>query len=298
MLPIVAVQIAPGPAVPALEEQLLRACSAGLERARCVSARGLGDERARGVAVVSWASAEHVSIEVGLARGEQPIWVSRELDFLAADPEAERWRAVGFTIALLADDPRFWPAPEPPEQPVAPIDVAPAELAPPPESRGGAWLAEVRGLGGSGVASGPMRWGAELRLSVPIASAFFATGSVDYAVARDAELDVRWLYASLGAGLYLPALLPNIDARLRVEVLGENVTIAVRRDGLTERQNAWVPGVSVGGDLLWPVADAWLLSARADAWVDGSTTIVSANQRIGALAGAGVVLGLGAGYRF
>ena len=42
-------------------------------------------------------------------------------------------------------------------------------------------------------------------------------------IARDAELDVRWLYASLGAGLYLPALLPNIDARLRVEVLGENL---------------------------------------------------------------------------
>lgn len=302
LLPIVAVQIAPGPAAPALEDQLLRACSAGLERARCVSALSVGEEAPRGVAVVSWTSAEHVSIEVGLARDEQPLWVSRELDFLAADPEGERWRAVGFTIALLADDPRFWPeserldAPAAPA-PVAPIDTAPVEASAPAEG-GGAWLAELRGLGGSGVVSGPLRWGAELRLSAPLASAFFATASLNYAVARDASLDVRWVDASVGAGFHLP-LAPKVDARLRVELLAENMSVAVRREALTERQSAWVPGVSLGSDLLWSITDEWLLSARADAfWVDGSTGIVSAEQRVASVAGAGLVLGLGAGYRF
>jgi hypothetical protein len=299
VLPIVAVQIAPGPAAPALEDQLLRACSAGLERARCVSARSVGGEPPRGVAVVSWASAEHVSIEVGLARGDEPVWVSRELDFVAADPESERWRAVGFTIALLADDPRFWPAPEPEPAPPSSPEALPVDVSPPPDARGAGWLAEVRGIGGSGVVSGPMRWGAEVRLSVPLSTAFFATASVDYSLARDASLDVRWFGGSLGAGLYLPALFANIDARLRVELLGENVAVAVRRDALSEQQTAWVPGVSLGSDLLWPIAGRWLLSARADAfWLDGSTGIVSANQRIGAVAGAGLVLGLGAGYRF
>lgn len=110
---------------------------------------------------------------------------------------------------------------------------------------------------------------------------------------------MRWFDASVGAGLYLPALFADVDARLRVELRGENVAVVVRRDALTERHSAWVPGVSVGGDLLWPIASRWLLSARADAfWLDGSTAIVSASQRLGTVAGAGLVLGLGAGYRF
>jgi len=302
VLPIVAVQIAPGPVAPVLEEQLLRACSAGLARAVCVSARDTVAEPPRGIAIVSWTSAEHVSIEVGLGRDDEPLWVSRELDFVAADPERERWRAVGFTIALLADDPRFWPRPEP-EPPPAPEPahdtVTPVDEAPGATGRDGAWLVEARGLGGSGVVAGALRWGGELRLSLPLSRSFFATVSVDYAIARDGSLDVRWFDASAGAGLYVPALFADVDARLRVELRGENVAVSVRRDALTERHGAWVPGVSLGGDLLWPLAESWLLSARADAfWLDGSTAIVSANQRLGAVAGAGLVLGLGAGYRF
>lgn len=303
VLPIVAVQIAPGPVTPALEDQLLRACSAGLARAVCVSARGTDAEAPRGIAIVSWTSAEHVSIEVGLGRDDEPLWVSRELDFVAADPERERWRAVGFTIALLADDPRFWPRPEPalqPEPSEPSHDVpGPIEEAPGSARSEGAWLAELRGLGGSGLVSGALRWGGELRLSLPLSGSFFATANVDYALAREGDFDVRWFDASLGAGLYLPALFADLDARLRLELLGENVAVTVRRAALTERHAAWVPGVSLGGDLLWPFAESWLVSASADAfWLDGSTPIVSASQRLGTVAGAGLVLGLGAGYRF
>jgi hypothetical protein len=302
VLPIVAVQIAPGPVAPALEDQLLRACSAGLARAVCVSSRDTVAEPPRGIAVVSWVSAEHVSIEVGLGRDGAPLWVSRELDFVAADPARERWRAVGFTIALLADDPRFWPRPEPAVSSPAPEprdDGALIDESPAAADHDGAWLVELRGLGGSGVVAGALRWGGELRLSLPLSRSFFATASVDAALARDGELDVRWFDASLGAGLYAPAWFANVDARLRVELRGENVAVTVRRDALTERHATWVPGVSLGGDLLWPLAESWLLSARADAfWLDGSTAVVSANQRLGTIAGAGVVLGLGAGHRF
>jgi hypothetical protein len=305
VLPIVAVQIAPGPVAPALEAQLLSACSAGLARAVCVSARGIGSEPPRGIAIVSWTSDERVSIEVGLGRDDEPLWVSRDLEFAAADPERERWRAVGFTIALLADDPRFWPrpepasppsprAPEPPRDGVVPVDEGPARAG-----REGSWLAELRGLGGSGIVSGSLRWGGELRLSLPLSRSFFATASADYAIASDGELDVRWLGASIGGGLYVPGLFADVDARLRVELRGENVAVTVRRDALAERHEALVPGVSVGGDLLWPLAESWLLSARADAfWLDGSTPIVSGGERLAVVAGAGITLGLGAGYRF
>jgi hypothetical protein len=285
-----------------MEAQLLRACSAGLERARCVSARGLDGEKPRGIALVSWAGAERVSIEVGLASEDAPRWVSRELEFAAADPEQERWRAVGLTIALLADDPRFW-------EPVLPLETAP-EVAVGVDARATApaddvgrqasrVVAELRGLTGVGVVSGPLRWGAELRMAIPLWSRFFVTGSVDYALASDTSLDVRWFDATLGVGLSAGSIFDDVDVRLRLELRGENVAVAARRDGFSDRASAWVPGVSVGGDLLWSLGDPWLLSAGADAfWLDGATAIVSAGERVGAAAGAGVLLALGAGYRF
>lgn len=290
-----------------MEEQLLRACSASLERARCVSARGLGSEKPRGIALVSWVGAERVAIEVGLASGDAPVWVSRELAFAVGDPEQERWRAVGLTIALLADDPRFWP-PElpaaelpPSSAPTARADAdaastATVDGAPRP---GNGVTAELRGLAGTGVVSGPLRWGAELRMAVPLSSLFFVTGSVDYTLASDTSLDVRWFDATLGLGLAAGSLINDVDVRLRLEVLGENVAVTGRRDGFSDRASAWVPGVSVGADLLWSVGEPWLLSGGADAfWVDGSSAIRSAGERVGAVAGAGIVLGLGAGYRF
>jgi hypothetical protein len=285
-----------------MEEQLLRACSAGLERARCVSARGLGGEKPRGIALVSWLGGERVSIEVGLASGNAPLWVSRELAFAVADPELERWRAVGLTIALLADDPRFWapvlPAPSALEARPA-VDVPSTASADSAPRLGNGVLAELRGLTGTGVVSGPLRWGAELRMAVPLSSLFFVTGSVDYALASDTSLDVRWFDATLGLGVSAGSPLSDVDVRLRLELLGENVAVTARRDGLGDRASAWVPGVSVGADLLWSIGAHGLLGVGADAfWVDGSTAILSAGERVGAVAGAGVVLGLGAGYRF
>jgi hypothetical protein len=281
-----------------MEAQLLRACSAGLERARCVSARGLDGEKPRGIALVSWIGAERVSIEVGLASGDAPRWVSRELEFAPADPEQERWRAVGLTIALLADDPRFW-------EPVLPLETAP-EVAVGVDApvddvarQASGVVAELRGLTGVGVVSGPLRWGAELRMAVPLSRRFFVTGSVDYALASDTSLDVRWFDATLGLGLSAGSILNDVDVLLRLEVRGENVAVAARRDGFNDRASAWVPGVSVGGDLVWSLGDPWLLSAGADAfWLDGATAIVSAGERVGAAAGAGFLLALGAGYRF
>jgi hypothetical protein len=304
VLPIVAVQVAPADslaATPTLEEQLLEACSAGLGRARCVPARGLEGETPHGIAIVSWTGAEHVSIEVGLADASTPAWISRALDFEQGDPQAERWRAVGFTIALLADDPRFWPDGEPASSSEAapgPLDtVEPPTQGSDAGPRG--YAVEARALTGTGLVSGPWRWGAELRLVVPIASPLFLTGGVEYALAERASLDVRWFDARLGVGLLASSLLSDLDARVRLEVLGENVAVRVERGDAVARRSAWVPGVSLGGDVLYALGEHWQMSARADVfWLDGSTGIVSAGERIAATAGAGVLLGLGAGHRF
>jgi hypothetical protein len=278
---------------------MLSACSAGLTRARCVSAHEAGAD-AKAIAVVSWRSPEHASIEVGLADHERAVWVSRELDFIAADPASERWRAVGFTIALLVDDPRFWAQIEEKD-----------ELAPPPvvtampdrgESEavgGGGTRLELRGLTGAGLVSGAWRWGAELRLSVPLAGALFATGSVNYALAHQTALDLRWFDASLGVGLYAPRLFADVAGRLRLELVAENIAATVRQGQLSDSQNAWVPGAIAGGDLLVPLGGRWSLSGRVDAfWLDGSTVIAAAGQHLGTSAGAGLLLGLGGGCTF
>jgi len=297
VLPVVAVQISPRDPAPLLEERLLSACSAGLKRARCVAAAELSPAETgepRAIAVVSWNDATHVSIEVGLG-SERPVWLQRELEFVAADPELERWRAAGFTVALLVDDPRFWSEPPPAAQPhdvPAPIAPAPSAVLP--------WFeADLKALSGSGLVRGAWRMGAEARLRVPLSSALFATGSARYALGRDAGLDVRWFDASFGLGWYAPRVWSSLETRLRLEGLAENLAVTAQRDVLTDRQSTWIPGVSLGADLVWPLSPTWSLSASADGfWLDGSTAITDAGERVATSAGAGMLLGLGAGARF
>jgi hypothetical protein len=290
----------PTESVSALEQRMLDACSAGLTRARCVSAHEAGAD-AKAIAVVSWRSPEHASIEVGLADHERAVWVSRELDFIAADPASERWRAVGFTIALLVDDPRFWSQIAEEEEPVtAPVvtDVSDRQETSAVAVGTGTRL-ELRGLTGAGLVSGAWRWGAELRLSVPLSGALFVTGSVNYSLARQTALDLRWFDASLGVGLAAPRLFADVSGRLRLELVAENIAATVREGELSDARNAWVPGAFVGGDLLVPLGGLWSLSGRADAfWLDGSTVIAAAGQRLATSAGTGVLLGVGAGFAF
>jgi hypothetical protein len=298
VLPVVAVQISPRDPAPVLEERLLSACSAGLKRARCVAAADLSPAETgepRAIAVVSWDDAAHASIEVGLGR-EQPVWLQRDLEFADQDPELERWRAAGFTVALLVDDPRFWsepPATTQPEDVPAPAPVAPSAQPAP-------WFeADLRALSGSGLVSGAWRWGAEARLRVPFSSALFATGSARYALGSDAGLDVRWFDASLGLGWQVPRFWSSLETRLRLEALAENLAVTAERAALTDRRSAWIPGVSLGADLLWPLSPTWVLSASVDGfWLDGSTVIHNAGERVATSAGAGILLGLGAGVRF
>jgi hypothetical protein len=298
VLPVVAVQISPRDPAPLLEERLLSACSAGLKRARCVAARSLSSNSAsepRAIAVVSWDDAAHASIEVGLG-AEQPVWLQRSLEFTEQDPELERWRAAGFTVALLVDDPRFWSA-APPVAPASdvPPPLLPAAVSPPAPS----FEADVRVSSGAGLVAGAWRTGAEVRVRARLSSAFFATGAANYALARDAGLDLRWFDAALGVGWYVPAFWAHLESRLRLEVLAENLAATASRATASDRQSTWVPGIALGTDVLWPFSTSWAASARVDGfWLDGSTAITNAGERVATSAGAGIMLGLGASMRF
>lgn len=305
MLPVVAVQISPRDPAPELEERLLSACSTGL-RARCRAASAQPTEPAHAVAVVSWTSSTHVQIEVGLSGGTTPVWVSRELDFASGDPEIERWRSIGFTIAVLADDERLWTAErEASLAAEAPVVVAAPVAAPSPQDTSPTPVArlplqlDVRALGGAGLVGDAVRLGAEVRGWLGISDALGLTGSGSYSTASTDALQVRWLDVSLGLGFSSERLWRDIGGRLRLEALLENISALAERGTASERRSVWVPGVVLGSDLLWHVNERWSLSARADGfWLHGSTPIDSAGQRLGISAGAGVLLGLGAGYRF
>lgn len=302
MLPVVAVQIAPRAPAPELEERLLSACSTGL-RARCVAASTQAAEPAHAVAVVSWMSPTRVQIEVGLPGSEQPVWVSRELDFVRSDPEIERWRSIGFTIAVLADDERLWPgqSAEPPVVPAPPpAAVTPREDVEVPVAAHLLPLQlDARAMGGAGLVGGAPRLGGELRGWVALSESLGLTSSASYGVASAPSLDVRWIDLTLGVGLASESLWRSIGARLRLEAVLENVSALAEQGADSRRASAWVPGVILGTDWLWRADERWCLSARVDGfWLDGATAIASAGERLGTSAGAGVLLGLGAGYRF
>jgi hypothetical protein len=245
-----------------------------------------------------------------LSGGSAPVWVSRELDFAAADPEIERWRSIGFTIAVLADDERLWTAereaslaaeaPTVSGQTLAVPAAAPSPEDASPTSVGRLPLQlDVRALGGAGLVGGAVRLGAEVRGWVYASDVLGLTGSVNYSTASADALEVRWLDVSVGLGFSSERLWRDLGARLRLEALLENISALAERGSASERRSVWVPGVVLGSDLLWHVNDHWSLSARADGfWLHGSTPIASAGERLGISAGAGVLLGLGAGYRF
>lgn len=300
MLPIVAVQIAPQPPAPELEERLLSACSTGL-RARCVAARTQTKEPAQAVAVVAWTSATRVQIEVGLRGSAQPVWVSRELEFAQRDPELERWRSIGFTIAVLADDERLWPrqSAEQGVEPAAPLPApTPVQDEAAPTTASLPLQLDVRALGGAGLVGGAVRLGAEFRGWLALSQLLGLTSSVNYSAASAPELELRWLDLSLGVGLE-SRLWHDVGARLRLEALLENVSALAERGSESARRSAWVPGVILGSDWLWHVGERWSLSVRVDGfWLDGATAFDGAGERLGTSAGAGVLLGAGAGCRF
>jgi hypothetical protein len=280
VLPIVAVELTTTEASPALERSLLAACSAGLRRAECVPAGGATDKPAA-VAMVSWSDPAHARVEVGVERPEGAEWRARELEFSPQDPADERWRAVGFTIALLVGEKTF-------------ADAAPAEAAP---AAGAFCSIDLKALTGTGLSDDGWRFGAELRvlLSVP-STPWFVGAAAHYARAPEPEpgVQLRWLDLALGGGLQTHALFPGVGGRARLELLLENVAASAERDGASASRAAWVPGLRLGGDVVWPSLGQWAVVGSADAfWLDGSTPVTIGGTQVAESAAAGVTFSLG-----
>lgn len=233
--------------------------------------------------MVTWTDAANARVEVGVEQVDGAGWRVRELRFQPEDPPAERWRAAGFTIALLVGEKTFADEPVEPAPPTAPSEASPFRAL------------DLKALTGTG-AEGGWRFGGELAalLGLP-ASAWFGSVSVRYALAPEPApgVELRWLDLALGAGLRRD-LWADVSGRARLELLLESVAASAERAGASASQNAWVPGVRLGGDVIWPGLGQWGLVASVDVfWLDGSTPVTIAGERVAASAGAGVTLGLG-----
>jgi hypothetical protein len=76
--------------------------------------------------------------------------------------------------------------------------------------------------------------------------------------------------------------------------LFENVAASAERDGASASTSAWVPGLRLGGDVVWPSLGQWGVVGSVDAfWLDGSTPVTVAGGRVAESAGLGVTFSLG-----
>lgn len=100
-LPPVVIELPPKDVASEHAPALVAACSDAVEDGDCQLGEPAGG-KSRAVAIVAWNEArQKCRIELGLRRGDETRWGTRELEFDPGDPMVERWRAVGLVIGTL-----------------------------------------------------------------------------------------------------------------------------------------------------------------------------------------------------
>ncbi len=299
-LPVVLVEIAPLEPPAELASTLIAACSQAMRSADCVLADEAHGREAWGIAIVSWRNEEEtrVWVEVGQRGAERDRWRSRWVRFRVDDSREERWRAVGFTIATLAENtdaseephqdeppPEGAPAPDrlpPPDTDSAAPTAGTAPAAPPNSTvrRSPIWIG-VGVLAGPGLENGSWRWGGTVRASAaPSTLPVFGTASARASLG-DHPRSVSATWAGFTLGLGAVSTIGSLRMDLRGELLLENLRAVVTDPdtGRSDDGNQWTSGASVGAQAGWPAegtigltlgADAWRLREGVGVWVGDS----------------------------
>jgi hypothetical protein len=232
---------------------LVDACSSAVTDGECRI--GADEPNARAVAIVSWDPRhQRAHIELGTQRAGVQRWAHRDVSFREADPEPERWRAVGLVIGTLVGESEREsstttpPRPPPPRPP--PPRPPPPRPPPPRSSPVGptleahpthAWLG-VEAAAGPALDDGSWRFGAGIAgiYDFPRTPALLS-GDLRYLVRPSDEHDVdgRWLTVALGVGVR------QEPARVRFEGLAE--LVADRMEASVSRTRSdtggrWLPG--------------------------------------------------------
>ncbi len=261
MLPVVVVvELAPADAPPTLADALLDSCSVALRRGICARADTLEASSAQATAVIVWNGLD-VRIEVGVQREGRPLWVLRELSFSSSDPEVERWRAAGLTVASLVGEVQPWVSAP---QPKPPLPAAPVQRKEEPTLRSDANLG-VSALVGPGLSSGGVRVGGKLDAAHRVWGPAFVLGSVDHSVGLGTrqDLSVAWTSAA-ASGLYMPDVASGLELGASGGIVLQRMAASTKSEP-TDSGSQWDPGVALGVLARWPANEMLSLRAGVDA---------------------------------
>jgi hypothetical protein len=261
MVPVVVVvELAPADAPPTLADALLDSCSVALRRGTCARADTPEASPAQATAVIVWNGLD-VRIEVGVQREGRPLWVLRELSFSSSDPEVERWRAAGLTVASLVGEVQPWvstPQPEPPP-PAAPVQRK-DELT----LRSDANLG-VSALVGPGLSSGGVRVGGKLDAAHRVWGPAFVMGAVDHSVGLGTSEDLSLAWTSVAAsGVYMTDVASGLELGASGGLVVQR-TAASTKSEPTDSGSQWDPGLALGVLAKWPANESLSLRAGVDA---------------------------------
>ena len=312
-VPVVLVELAPPDAPPALSDVLVSACSRAVAEGRCSLVAGVDDDVVlQAAAIVSWEGTEslRVRVEVGIRRSERSQWHSRRMSFRAEDDLAERWKAVGLTIATLVGE-VVPPAPAAstplPARPPVPVPIphavrdrttpSPSPSKPPPARP--LWI-EGAGLIGRGLEAKSWRMGASLAVGYDIFDAplvpYVAASRATQVLGSNAT-SASWTTTGVGL-VYVAPLTPTLGLRTRGEMFAQRIGVSAHPEGEAASDSGaqWVGGAKLGLDIIVPAqarfsfvfgAETWTTSGRVTVTVQGRS--IGAESVIGAAGHIGLV---------
>ena len=278
MLPTVSVEVAE----PHHEyaAAMIEACTAALRRGRC-ELEAEGGEPPSAVAVVSWIGDDRMGalVEVGEA-ATTDRWARRSIEFVAADPERERWRAVGITVAALVGDlataagsdesQALESETEAPDSGSKPLDDTTTETPeasthPPDHSRRiepqvaapGETSTRARGWMAGGVMTSldPSAWRAGVWVRgalIPIRSVFVTAAGTFVGSPTADDVALAWERGSAGGGISWQA--GSVELAGHVEAVIERVTASYDGSGPRVSDSKVLGGARLGVGATWPAA--------------------------------------------
>ncbi len=242
---LVAIEVtAPEPEQAPWVASMLEACNATLEAGACVYA-GDGQGASKGTTEVTWRASTRATITFRPTSGAAPT--VRILQFGDNDETREKWRTVGFTVALLAGEHATESAVEPSETEVAPFYG----------------VVTARFLAASGMRERMPKLGGQLRMEGRAWQAPWLVGvSVEYAAAEWSAPGTRgnatWSELGVGAARIWQ---PGEDLQLftRADIVAQRLTVSGTKKAEQDEAHVWLPGVRLALDLHWPLHPHWYL---------------------------------------
>lgn len=323
MSPVVAVEVSPAPPNDARDlAALLSACSLALPVGACKLQGAVEQTQpAAAQAHVTWDEKGNALVLVQLESSDHQL--TRELVFSVRDPQLQRWRTAGLTIATMVDELRIereagtneptppaapGPAPKPPSASPALAAASPAKPAPssakPPRpplmvSRNPSSNAiETGALLGVGIDGETARGGLFAGGLHDVAGMpALALVRVAFQVSSTDEPSLSWLELGLGGGAYFSVGALRLETAGALEMVRTTASARSPTSGAVDEAAAWLPAAMLFARGVWPahgsVSGSLGLSGQ---WTARQVAVTNAGQEVARAAAYSV--GLVGGIRF